>query len=272
MAWNHDDVEPNRSRDELLGEVVRRGEQLRLRRRVVTGLGGTIAVLLVVAGVVAVADPGRQPATQLAAGGRTTTTVAGSAFGPVTGGTVFAVDAPTTSVAAVATTPTTAVTVVTTIPEAPATTIATTTTVPATPDPTVPTPLQPRCGPDQLEATLTFPQATYSPGQQVVGHAVLRNTSGAPCYYYGYTQSQQFHDAYGNVVSPGSALIADAFADTPFGPDATLTADPSWDQSLCAPDSSVCLPAGPATTYSATVSWSFDGPPVEATASFRTAG
>ena len=58
MAWNHDDVGPNRSRDELLAEVVRRGERLRRRQRLVGGMGGGIALLLAVAGVVAVVGPG----------------------------------------------------------------------------------------------------------------------------------------------------------------------------------------------------------------------
>lgn len=260
MAWNHDDVAPNRSHDELLGEVVRRGEGLRRRRRAFTGLGGCITLLLAVAGVAAVVGPGGEPATNLAAGGPTTT-ISGAVFGPATGGTVFGVEAPTTTAAT----------------DAPATTVArpvaTTAVEPTVPDPTVPAPtvtttpppVRPRCSPDQMEITLTF-APSYRPGEQVAGQAVLRNRSGAPCFYYSYTQSQEFKNTAGTPVSPGSALIADAFDETAFAPAQTLSAAPTWDQKLCVSDPS--CPQAPPGTYSATVSWSFDGPPITATGTF----
>jgi hypothetical protein len=84
---------------------------------------------------------------------------------------------------------------------------------------------------------------------------VLRNTSGAPCYYFSYTVSQEINDPSGNPVVPGSALIADAFQDTAFAPGQTLTQPVQWSQ-------------GVAGSYVAKVTWSFDGPPVVATAPF----
>ncbi|MEA2828182.1 MAG: hypothetical protein QOG43_2621 [Actinomycetota bacterium] len=245
MAWNHDDVAPNRSRDDLLSDVVRRGERIRSRRRLVGGLGGGVALLLAVAGVVTLAGTGREPSTQLAAGGRATTTLAV----PTTGGTMFAVDAPTTTVDA--TLPTALEPVPTTVPE-PVTTVAA--APPAVPETTVPGPKQPRCGPGVMQATITM-ASSFAAGQPVSGQAVLRNTSGAPCYYFSYTARQEITDNLGNPVVPGAALIADAFEDTPFGPGQTLTQPVQWS-------------AGVPGSYVAKVSWSFDGPPVEATATF----
>jgi hypothetical protein len=249
----------------LLGEVVRRGEWMRRRRRLTTGLGSGIAVLLAVAGVAAVAGSGDGTPTQLAAGGPTTTI---NQSLQATGGTTFAVDAPTTTTPAaeLPTLTTAAPGVTTSAPVAPATTDPTTapTLAPVT---TVPGPLQPRCSPAEMEATLTFSQPTYRAGQQAVGQGVLRNRSGAPCYYYSYTQSQEFKNAAGVAVAPGSALIADAFADTAFAPGQTLAAAPTWDLTLCATNPA-CPPAPPG-TYTATVSWSFDGPPISATATFQ---
>jgi len=247
LAWNHDDVAPNRSRDELLGDVVRRGERIRRRRRVFAGLGGGAAVVLMVAGIATVSGLGGEPTTQLAAGGRATTTVA-----PVTGGTLFAVDQPTTSVEV--TPPTSRVPVATTVPEEPVTTLAPAPTVPET---IVPGPKEPRCGPAVMQATITM-APTFVAGQPVTGQAVLRNTSGAPCYYYSYTATQEINDSLGNPVVPGSALIADAFEDTPFAPGQTLTQPVQWSQSA-------------AGSYVARVSWSFDGPKVEAAAAFTVA-
>jgi len=268
LAWNHDDVRPNRSREELLGDVVRRGERLR-RRRTVTGLGGCIALLVAVAGMAAVAGVGEEPSTQLAAGGPSTT-ASGAIFGPATGGTSLAVDAPTTTAVPDPTTATTATTVrpvVTTVATNTESTDPPAAAPPPEPATTIPEPSQPRCGPAQMQATLTFAKATYRPGEQVSGQAVLRNTSGAPCSYYSYTQSQQFRNAAGSPVGPGSALIADNFADTPFAPGQTLTATAEWDQQLCVTDPS--CPQAPPGSYSATVSWSFDGPPVEVTTTFQ---
>jgi hypothetical protein len=248
LAWNHDDVAPNRSRDELLGDVVRRGERIRRRRRLVAGLGGGVATLPMVAGVVAVAGTGGEPTTQLAAGGRASTTVAA---GPVTGGTMFAVDAPTTTVDEA--TPTTLEPVVTTVP-APVTTVATTVPPAVVPEPPAAGPTHPRCGPGVMQATITM-ASTFAAGQPVSGQAVLRNTSGAPCYYFSYTVSQEITDSLGNPVVPGAALIADAFEDTPFGPAQTLNQPVQWSQ-------------GVPGSYVAKVTWSFDGPPVTATAAF----
>ncbi|MEA2973505.1 MAG: hypothetical protein QOG82_1963 [Actinomycetota bacterium] len=246
MAWNHDDVAPNRSRDELLTDVVRRGERIRRRRRVFAGLGGGAAVILMVAGIATVSGLGGEPSTQLAAGGRATTTVA-----PITGGTVFALDQPTTSVEV--TTPTSRVPVATTVPEEPVTTLAPAPTVPET---VVAGPV--RCGPAVMQATITMAAPTFVAGQPVSGQAVLRNTSGAPCFYASYTVTQEINDSLGNPVVPGSALIADAFEDTPFAPGQTLTQPVQWSQSV-------------AGSYVAKVSWSFDGPKVEATAAFTVA-
>jgi len=248
LAWNHDDVAPNRSRDELLSDVVRRGERLRRRRRLAGSLGGGLAVVLMVAGIAAVAGTGGEPTTQLAAGGRTPTTIAA---GPATGGTVFALQAPTTS--ADVAPPTTEVFVATTVAE-PVTTVAPPARVPET---TVPGPKQPRCGPGVMQATLTMP-TTFVAGQPVSGQAVLRNVSGAPCYYFSYTASREIVDSLGNPVAPGAALIADAFEDTAFAPGQTLTQAVEWSQSV--PGS-----------YVAKAGWSFDGPKVEATAPFTVA-
>jgi hypothetical protein len=273
LAWNHDDVSPNRSRDELLGEVVRRGERLRRRQRLVAGLGGSITVLLAVAGVAAIAGvgPGDESSTQLAAGGRTTTSVA--YLNPATGGTVFALDGPTTTaatpvpVAGVAPTPTTVPTAGTTVlaveepTQAPVTSpTAAVTTVAAA------GPAQPRCSPATMSATITL-APSYRQGEPIVGSAVLRNTSGAPCYYYSYTAGHAFKDANGTEVGPSSTLIADAFEDTPFATGQTLTDNPSWDQQFCPAGTGTCSPAPPG-TYTATVTWSFDGPPIQATATF----
>ena len=262
MAWNHDDVRPNRSRDELLGDVIRRGEGIRRRRRVVAGLGGCIALLLAVAGVAAVVGP-ESSVTNLAAGGPATTH--GAVFSPAVGGTTVAVELPTTTT--VAPEPTTDTTVARPV----ATTIAAaaepdpTTTVPVVP--TVPPPAQPRCGPAQMQVTLTFTKPSYAPGEQVVGHALLRNTSGAACYYYSFQVGHGFHDATGKPVGAMSALIADNFMDTAFAPDETMTENLVWDQTICDPVTSACPPAPPG-TYSGTANWSFDGPPVEATTAF----
>jgi hypothetical protein len=261
LAWNHDDVGPNRSRDELLGDVVRRGERIRRHRRAFAGLGGSIAVLLAVAGVAAVVGQGAEPATQLAAVRPSTTVVSGTGPGGATGGTVLAVDATTTTAAPEEATPTTARPVATTAASVEETVPPTT----EAPQPTIPGPAQPRCSPANVQATLTL-APTYAAGQPVSGQAVLRNTSGAPCYYASYTQSQEITDAGGNPVAPGGTLIADAFADTPFNAGQTLSAHVDWNQQVCvgAPD---CHPAPPG-SYTATVTWSFDGPPVTATATF----
>ena len=192
---------------------------------------------------------GGEPTTQLAAGGRATTTVA-----PVTGGTVFALDAPTTSVEV--TPPTSRVPVATTVPDEPVTTLG----AGRRPSPRRPIPAgpaQPRCGPAVMQATITM-APTFVAGQPVSGQAVLRNTSGAPCYYSSYTATHEINDSLGNPVVPGSALIADAFEDTPFAPGQTLTQPVQWS-------------AGVAGSYVAKVSWSFDGPKVEATAAFTVA-
>ncbi len=261
MAWNHDDVSPNRSRDELLGEVVRRGEGLRRRRRLVGGLGGGLALVLAVGGVAAVVGSGDDRVTNLAAGGPTTTA---AAFGPATGGTVFAVDAPTTTAGPEATTVTTRRAVVTTLPPAPEPTVVTTS--PPAPPTTVAV-NEPQCSAAQVEVTLAFPKSTYAVGEPVVGQASVRNRSGAPCYYFSYTQSMEFRNAGGTPVSPGSTMIADAFRATPLAPGQALgPAAVSWDQRACDPDPA--CPQAPPGTYTGFVSWSFDGPPIAATASF----
>ena len=264
MAWNHDDVRPNRSRDELLDDVVRRGERLRRHRRVVGGLGSGIAMLLAVAGVTAVVGPGSEPSTQLAATGPTSTLVQ-SLQSAATGGTTFALDAPTTTVSPVATT-------VATTPRATATTVPaaspdpTVTTVPGLTDSTIAAPLQPRCSPAQMQATMTI-APSFRQGAPVVGQAVLRNLSGAPCFYYSTSTIQGFKNDQGTMVSHGSGMVADNFADTPFPATHTLTASPTWDQRMCGVDPS--CPLAPPGTYTATVSWSFDGPPIEAVATFQ---
>ncbi|HVF14403.1 MAG TPA: hypothetical protein VM942_07370 [Acidimicrobiales bacterium] len=264
-------MSPNRSREELLGDVVRRGEGLRRRRRTLVGLGSGIALLLVVAGVAAVVGSGREPATHVAAGGPATTLVPNLQANGA-GGTAVAVE-PTTTTTSAAVTVTTAPTraTATTAAAAPVATNPAPTPDPPdpVPDPTVPPPKQPRCSPDQMEANLTLGQTSYRQGEQVTGQAVLRNRSGAPCYYYSYSQSTVFENAVGETVAPGAALIADAFADTAFAPDQTLTASPSWDLAICI-NSPTCSPAPPG-AYTATVTWSFDGPPIRATATFQVA-
>ncbi len=239
MAWNHDDVGPNRSRDELLGDVVRRGERIRRRRRAAAGLGGGLASLALV-GLVTVVGTG-EPTTELATAGRSTTT--GAHAGPATGGTIFAVEVPGPTVETTATT----LVPVTTEVEPTVTTAAPATTLP-------PGPAQPRCGPAVLQAAITM-APTFAAGEPVTGEAVLRNTSGGPCFYYSYTAGQEITDLDGNQVVPGSVLIADAFEDTPFAAGQTLTQPVSWAASV--PGS-----------YRATVRWSFDGPPVEVSATF----
>ena len=109
-----------------------------------------------------------------------------------------------------------------------------------------------------MQATITMAAPTFVAGQPVSGQAVLRNTSGAPCYYYSYTATQEINHSDGTPAVPGSALIADAFEDTPFAPGQTLTQPVSWAQ-------------GAVGSYVARVSWSFDGPKVEATAAFTVA-
>jgi hypothetical protein len=238
---------------------------MRRRRRLTTGLGSGIAVLLAVAGVAAVAGSGDGSPTQVAAGGPVTTS---NQSLQATGGTIFAVDAPTTTSGAPTTAATAVPKVTTTAPALPEATDPDPTTAPTLAAvTTVAGPAQPRCSPAEMEATLTFPQPTYRAGQQAVGQGVLRNRSGAPCYYYSYTQSQEFKNEAGVPVAPGSALIADAFADTAFAPGQTLSAAPTWDLTLCATNPA-CPPAPPG-TYIVTVSWSFDGPPITASASFQ---
>jgi len=153
LAWNHDDVGPNRSRDELLGDVVHRGERIRRRRRLIGALGGSVALLLAVAGVATVAGLGDgQPTTELAAGSRATTT--SLAVGPATGGTVYSVEAPTTVDVDVATTVVPATTVPG--PERQAAATPTTTAPPAVAQPAPPGPAQPRCGPAVMQATIAL--------------------------------------------------------------------------------------------------------------------
>ena len=122
------------------------------------------------------------------------------------------------------------------------------------PEPPAAGPKQPRCGPGVMQATLTM-ASTFAAGQPVSGQAVLRNTSGAPCYYFSYTVTQEITDSLGNPVVPGGGphrrrLRGHALRPRP---------DPD--------------PAGPVEpgvpgSYVAKVSWSFDGPPVTATAAF----
>jgi hypothetical protein len=264
LAWNHDDVSPARSRDELLGEVVRRGESLRRRRRVAGGLGGTIALLLAVAGMATLVRPGGEPTTQLAASGATSTLVQNLQSG-ATGGTTFAVDAPTTSgVPTAAASASRASTTTVHTAAQPAETVPATTTPTVAPATTVPAPAQPRCSAAQMSATITL-APSFSQGQAVAGTAVLRNTSGAPCYIYSTGTSIQFKDASGAPLV-GSSMIADNFADTPVAPDQTFPAILNWDQQVCS--GMTCGPAAPG-TYSATVEWSFDGPPIGVTAAFQ---
>jgi hypothetical protein len=116
------------------------------------------------------------------------------------------------------------------------------------------------------QATLAL-APTYHQGERISGQAVLRNTSGATCWYYSYSTQQGFKDGNGNPVAGLGSFIADAFTDTPFAPGQTLTLAPEWDQQVCTA-APACGPASPG-TYSATVSWSFDGPPVEVTTTFQ---
>jgi len=229
------------------------------------GLGSSVAVLLAVAAVSAVVGVGDESTTQLAAGGPPPTV--GPAFLPATGGAVFAVDAPSTTVEAQATTTIATAGPTTTVAEVVQPTVPVPTSAPAAPPTTVAPPGEPRCSADQMEPTVTLSAPSYRPGESVVAHATLRNRSGAPCYYYSYSVSQGFRDASGGAVAPTSAMIADAFQATPLAPGQTLTSPPQWDQKICGSDPA--CPQAPPGTYTVFVSWSFDGPPIEATANFQ---
>jgi hypothetical protein len=267
MAWT-DDSGPQRSRDELLDDVVRRGRALRRRRQLLKGgLAGLLAATLAVPVLVLVNRNGPAATTIVSAtGGSGTTSTADLRAGAT------AVDAapepsPTTTTTAPPAPPTTARP--RTVPTAAVTTAAPPPTSAAPVAATTTTQLA-NCGPADLAATATTDKAVYAAGETVKLTSVIRNSSLKPCIY-GFSFTGTFRDAAGKVVSPTIAAHGDYFDVPVFAPGQTYNASHEWNQLLCSESGGTTgCPRAPAGTYAGIITWRLPGgASVDAPAGFR---
>ena len=171
--------------------------------------------------------------------------------------------APTTTEAPTTTGPSTTVGPTTTTVRVTTTRGPTTTRAPAT---TVSTGATVACSAALLTVAVTTDKTSYRPGEIVRILGALRNTSGAPCSYNGYTGTHEITGPSGASLG-GSAFIADAFRDTPLPAGALLTQSPTWDQGACT--ASPPCPQAPPGIYTVRVGWRFSGPAIEGTATFQ---
>lgn len=267
MAWNSDEEQPTRTREELLHQVTQRGEALRRRRRAGRGVASGVLVLAAVAvvGSVATRSDGKER-MQVATDGPSTTSPL-AAIGP---GDPDPRDepAPTTlpdplSPSATDTAPTSPASSLPggSPPRSTVTSAPTRTTRPAAVSTAAPPgPRQPRCGPVQLAVTVTPSKPAFGPDEPVHVTSTLRNQTSAPCYYTSSTTSFEFRNVAGRGFE-GGAVHADGFADTALEAGQTLTQTWDWNQRDCRspgdPRGSECVLA-PRGDYTVSVRWDLD--------------
>jgi len=108
---------------------------------------------------------------------------------------------------------------------------------------------------------VTTDKATYRPGELVRAPATLRNRSGAPCIYDGYSGSSRFIGPSGQPVGDAGALIGEGGpgfgGPAIFAPGQTMTQSQAFDQKICS-DGARCAQAPPG-TYTVAVDWTFSG-------------
>lgn len=286
MDWSDDDQPPTRTRDELLAHVERRGDDLRRRRRAGRALAGVAAVLAVTAlGGLATIDDDQGGAVQVATDGPSGTagpeTLSEPSVAepwpalappgiPMPGPPPVSEPPPSTipgqgsdpsmpTTTSAATTPT--------VPAAPTTATTPTTTRGSTTTP--PSTIRgPRCRPDQLAVAASPSKPEYRPGEKVVVTSTVRNRSSTPCYHNSYSFRFEFTAPDGRSLIGGDNH-ADGFNEqSTLAPGQWMTEIADWYQLDCADSAVRCVQAAPG-TYTATVSWSLEAPPVEATTSFQ---
>jgi hypothetical protein len=276
-----------RSREEILADVLRRGERIRRRRRTATGLAGTLAVLVPVLVFVSLAPGGDKKGRVIAAG-------------PVVSFSTDAASATTVGPTGMTTPPTTGLVVVepsppSTVPSIArrggavnpeATTVVTTridlddpvlrpaplsTTIPAGTGnaaspvlpPSTPT-TSPGAPPDAalapcpvaaVKVAVTTDKPAYAPGETVRWTSTLENASGTTCLVSGRAF---FHveDAAGTTVG-SFPHTADFQLPVRAEPGRTFTSSSSWDQTNCAAGPCVHVPPG---MYTVVADWTEAGP------------
>ncbi len=267
MAWTDDGAQPERSREELLARVERRGRQIRLRRRTAVGVTAVVALVAVALPVAALlgTNDGGDRGTEVAATGNVDTTVAAARTEPGPQPEPSTTTSPVP--AGAASTTVRSGPVPTTTASAPLTAAPSTTEPPepATPSTTEPD-LGPRCGPAQIAVTVTPDKPSFGPGERVTVTSTARNQTSEPCAYFSFTLQATFKDSTGRPLG-GMAGHGDNFREVALPAGHTLTQKADWDPRVCeaGPD---CGPRPPG-EYLVTATWSFDSPGVEATASFR---
>lgn len=128
----------------------------------------------------------------------------------------------------------------------------------------------PQCSSAQLTVDVTTDKVTYRPGELVRTLATLRNRSGAPCRYDGFSGSSRFSGPAGQPVGSAGMLIGEGGpgfgGPTTFAPGETMTQNPTYDQKICV-NGAECAQAPPG-TYAVTVDWTFSGSPIVGSKTF----
>ena len=280
MPWTE-----SRSRDEWLAEVRRRGERIRMRRRLAFSAVGTVALLgPVFAMVVASSDGDGGRRLQVAASGPaptrgtagpalpttgegyalpTTTVLAGAVAlpevtapgGPLYSTTTTEVHRRVASINGVpsnddpvvrSTPPTTAAGAVQSSPVMP---VPPSTTVPAGDD------ALSACPTGDVKVTVTVDRSSYAPGDTVRWSSTLENRSATTCLVSGRAF---FHVEDGAGRTVGSfAYTANYMLPVKAEPGKTITNTASWDQRDCS--GPACTPVSPG-TYEVVAEWTEGGP------------
>jgi len=120
------------------------------------------------------------------------------------------------------------------------------------------------CTATQIEVAATTDKRSYLPCEQVMFASTLRNRSSTTCFYAGYEFRAIYADPAGraiigfDLISPGTR--------SPLAPGAVLTGSVPFDQRAC--NAQPCQTLIPGPGYSVTATWTFQGGPYRAAATF----
>ncbi|MGQ0743105.1 MAG: hypothetical protein ACT4OS_01950 [Acidimicrobiales bacterium] len=274
MAWSAEDLPSQRSPEEVLDAVLRRGTRLATRRRLGAGAAALLGTVLVLpTGILAIVDgPGSSVAGARPAGSAKVASAQPVDPGPASTVPVATPESTTTAP----------------VPQAPPV-VGDGGTVPAPPPPVPPTPpttsrrprpsvttppvtvgrppsgpAVPACGPSYLEAQAKSLLNSYDLGEPVYLEATLTNVSSQPCTFRSFTTAFTV-DNDGDPQTP--PVLSDAEVvnrtDGQLAAGETLAVPSRWTAIDC--HLSPCPPG----TYEVIYSWAFDdGPRRSASATF----
>lgn len=282
MPWTE-----SRSRDEWLAEVRRRGDRIRMRRRLAVSAVGAVALLGPVLATVSYSSNGEGDRQfQVAAGGPaptnggagpslptpmrdgealpTTTALAGAVAlpevtapsGPLSSTTTTEVHRRVSSINGVPSndpvirpTPTTTIIGNASVRSSPAVSVPTSTLLPSGESGLS------ACPSDGVEVTVMIDRPSYAPGDTVTWSSTLENRSGTTCLVSGRAF---FHveDTGGKIVG-AFPYTADYMLPVKAEPGKTITNTGIWDQKDCSGPTCTPVSAG---TYVVVAKWTEGGP------------